>query len=323
MMKPSTTPKSAVPKQRLSAGLKRVPPATKATLEVTTYSAQVDSIETLGRLRQSLLFAELADIAYLPLKQVEQLAGPHGFDQVKFYENDGSQAYRLENSADCVIICRGTEPNEWNDIKADVNALSIVAETIGRVHRGFKKEVDDFWPLAEQALADNAKTLWFTGHSLGGAMATICAGRCFLSHIRSMPCALYTYGSPRVGNRTYINYCDIEHIRWVNNNDMVTRVPPAWFGYRHSGQEMYLNTHGQLRQLNGWQRTKDRFRGFWDGLRQLRIDPISDHQMTCYIESIHRMVLEYEASGLEEDRWIRAKKRWGKKMAKKAQLTTS
>jgi triacylglycerol lipase len=168
--------------------------------------------------------------------------------------------------------------------------------------------------MLETALVNNDQPLWFCGHSLGAAMATICAGRCFLAHIRSMPHRLVTYGSPRVGNKTYINYCDIDHTRWVNNNDIVTRVPPPWFGYRHSGQEMYLNTYGQLRQLNGWQRTKDRFRGFLGGLRHLRIDPISDHQMACYIESIHRMVLEYEASGLEEGHWIREKKRLGKKM---------
>ena len=311
----STTSRTTTAKQRLSARLRRVPSAPESTPEMGIHSARVDSIETLGRLRQSLLLAELANIAYLPMQPVLQLVGPLGFDQVEFYDRDGSQASRLENRTDCVIVCRGTEPTEWNDIKADVNAMSVIAETIGRVHRGFKKEVDDLWPLVEQALADNIKTLWFAGHSLGGAMATICAGRCFLSHIRSMPHSLYTYGSPRVGNRAYINHCDIDHIRWVNNNDIVARVPPPWFGYRHSGREMYLNTDGQLRRLNGWQRTKDRIRGFLGGLRQFRVDPISDHQMGCYIESILRMVLEYEASGLEEDLWIREKKRRGRYMA--------
>jgi len=322
-MRPSTTPNTAVPKQRFSAGLRRVPlaadPRTSPAPEVVLHSAPVDSIEALGRLRQSLLFAELANVAYLPFERVQQLAGPLGFDRIEFYDHDGSQAYRLESPADCVMVCRGTEPSEWNDIKADVDAMSVVAETVGRVHRGFKQEVDDLWPLLEQALASNSKTLWFAGHSLGGAMATICAGRCFLSQIRSMPQSLYTYGSPRVGDKTYINYCDIDHIRWVNNNDIVTRVPPPWFGYRHSGREMYLNAYGELRQLNGWQRTKDRCRGFLAGLRQFRIDPFSDHQMECYIESIRRMVLEYEASGLAEDLWIREKKRWGKRLAEKNQ----
>jgi triacylglycerol lipase len=81
----------------------------------------------------------------------------------------------------------GTEPNEWNDIKADVNAWTVLAESVGRVHRGFKEEVDTLWPLMEAALAENNKTTWFTGHSLGAAMAAICAGRCMLSKIESNP----------------------------------------------------------------------------------------------------------------------------------------
>jgi len=67
-------------------------------------------------------------------------------------------------------------------------------------------------------------------------MAAICAGRCRLSYIRSNPRALYTYGSPRVGNRRYVNYVQLEAYRWVNNNDIVTRVPPSWLGYRHKGE---------------------------------------------------------------------------------------
>jgi len=276
-----------------------------------------EPIEGLGRLRQSLLFAELSDIAYLPIEKVTQYVEPLGFDTIELFNRDGSQAYLFANRTDTVIVCRGTQPNEWNDIKADVDAVSVVSETVGRVHRGFKKEVDDLWPELEKTLVSNNKTLWFAGHSLGGAMATICAGRCFLSHIPSMPHSLYTYGSPRVGNKRYINYCQLDHIRWVNNNDIVTRAPPALFGYRHIGQEMYLDAYGHLRQLNGWLRTKDRCRGLLNGLRNFSIDYFSDHLMGDYIEAIHNMVLEYEASGLGESHWIGEKKRWGRKLAKK------
>jgi triacylglycerol lipase len=55
-------------------------------------------------------------------------------------------------------------------------------------------------------------------------MATICAGRCFLSEIDSLPYALYTYGSPRVGDKRFVNFVELNHARWVNNNDIVTRV---------------------------------------------------------------------------------------------------
>ena len=81
-------------------------------------------------------------------------------------------------------------------------------------------------------------------------MATICARRCKLSYIKSNPRALFTYGSPRVGNGRYVNYVQYEAYRWVNNNDIVTRVPPGWLGYRHKGQEVYLERDGEIRRAH-------------------------------------------------------------------------
>lgn len=250
-------------------------------------SALAGPIENLTLLEQSLLFAELSSISYYHEPIVKPLVERLGFTSSTYYEHDGAQAYIFSGERDTVVACRGTEPNEWNDIRADANATSALAETVGKVHSGFKQEVDDLWPELEDALISNTNTLWFTGHSLGGAMATISAGRCFLSHIESIPAGLFTYGSPRVGDKRYINYCKLHHIRWVNNNDIVTRVPPAWLGYRHSGTEMYLDARGRVRGLTGMSRLKDRLRGFLRGLRKLKIDHFSDHSIDVYIEYIN------------------------------------
>jgi triacylglycerol lipase len=86
----------------------------------------------------------------------------------------------------------------------------------------------------------------------------------------------------------------MEAYRWVNNNDVVTRVPPGWLGYCHKGQEIYLNAYGQIRRLCPWQRTKDRWRGFLRGLRERRFDHFSDHSIGQYIEHIWNAVLEEE-----------------------------
>ena len=249
------------------------------------------SIESLGHLERSLLFAELSMISYLSESEVEQIVEQLNFQDVHYYDRDGAQAYSFISDTDHVIACRGTEPNQWNDIKADLNALTVIAETIGRVHRGFKKEVDDLWPVLEKTLTDNTKQLWFTGHSLGGAMAVICAGRCLLSHIDSNPRQIYSYGSPRVGNKRYINHVKLDYFRWVNNNDLVTRVPPLWLGYRHCGQEMYLDAHGKLKTLTPLQRGKDRTRGFLKGLREGEFDYFSDHRIDRYIDYIYKELL--------------------------------
>ncbi|MFN3192988.1 MAG: lipase family protein [Aureliella sp.] len=253
-------------------------------------------ISEMGLLQQSLLFAELAKISYYQPEVVVEAVGKVGFEECEFYDRDGAQAYILGNQDDRIVVCRGTEPNEWNDIKADANAVSVLAETAGKVHGGFKAEVDDLWPRLEVALKENQRPLWFSGHSLGGAMATICAGRCKLAEIPSNPEGLFSYGSPRVGNKRYINFVQLPHYRWVNNNDIVCRVPPPWMGYRHCGREFYFNALGNLRDYRSWRRFRDRWYGFFLSLGKFQIDHFSDHSMLRYIDYIRRAI-EQEAQG--------------------------
>jgi triacylglycerol lipase len=256
----------------------------------TDFSSLSGPIESLSLLQRSLLFAELANLSYLSRAEAGQAAFRMGFPEIRFYDRDGAQGYIFANDDDAVVTCRGTEPHDWNDLRADLDLGTVVAETVGRVHRGFKREVDDLWPRLEQALVTNRRTLWFAGHSLGGAMAAICAGRCVLSHIRSNPRALFTYGAPRIGSRRYVNYVQFEAYRWVNNNDIVPRLPPAWLGFRHKGQEIYLNAYGKIRRLCPWQRLKDRWRGFLQGLRDGHFDHFADHEIQRYIEHIRSAV---------------------------------
>ncbi len=245
-------------------------------------------IARMNRLDRSLLLAELSMLSYLHDEEAQPVLLSVGFTDVKYIERDGAQAYELMNEHDVVVVCRGTEPNEWNDIKADANAFTDLAETVGRVHRGFKREVDDIWPILEETLRDETRHVWFAGHSLGGAMAQICAGRCQLSEIAAVPREVHTFGSPRVGTKRYIQHADVLHIRWVNNNDIVTRVPPRWLRYRHNGAKMYLDRHGDLKRLTPQQRGRDRWSGFWHGLKQRRFDHFSDHAIAAYVDHLRR-----------------------------------
>lgn len=286
------TPPQNRPTLRMTGNIDKTPISQHTAEEIGLHSKLRGPIAELSHLRRSLLFAELSMIAYLPEREAARAVRLLRFDEVQFFDRDGAQAYKFENNVDCVIACRGTEPNEWNDIRADANAITALSETMGRVHRGFKREVDDLWPRIETALINNTKTLWFTGHSLGGAMATICAGRCMLSHIPSNPQQLQTFGSPRVGDKRFVHFCKLDYSRWVNNNDIVARVPPVWMGYRHSGEEIYLNAHGKIRRVTGWQRTKDLWRGFVKGVKQGKIDHFDDHSIVRYIEHICQALSE-------------------------------
>jgi len=248
------------------------------------------SIHDMSLQEQSLLFAELASLAYGDEKQVKKDAKGFGFTKVKFYDIGGAQAYRFENKNDIVIACRGTQPTEFNDIKADLKAVPVMAETVSRVHHGFKVEVDELWPYVSAKLMqkkDETKKLWFCGHSLGAAMATIMASRCMHESELIDPECLFTFGSPRVGWRKYVKSLGVNHHRFVNNNDIVTRVPMRIMGYVHHGTEHYMNAHGVIWEgFKPWRRFKDRMRGMWMGLKTLSIDNFSDHSMVNYIKHI-------------------------------------
>ena len=242
-------------------------------------------ISDLSWIQKSLLFAELSRLAYASPETVEKIVYEAGIDQCVFIARDGAEAYVFGNRFDCMIVCRGTEPNQWNDIKADANAWTVVSE-VGRVHSGFHTEVNELWPLLEQQVKENQRPMWFSGHSLGGAMAAVCAVRCKISPIPSNPQAIFSFGAPRVGNRSYTSFLKVKHYRWVNNNDIVPRVPPCWLGYRHMGQEIYINRRGRISSLRSWLRVRDRFLGLLASLRLKRFDYFSDHSMVDYIRHV-------------------------------------
>ncbi|HEY3518186.1 MAG TPA: lipase family protein [Gammaproteobacteria bacterium] len=257
-----------------------------------------EPLAQMSFLQRALAFAELSMISYNDEAEARRAAEAIGFEEAELFDNDGSQAYRFRNEHDCVVTCRGTEPNEWNDLKADANASIAVLEAIGGVHSGFNREVDDLWPLMEEVLRGSNQPVWFCGHSLGGAMATICAYRCKRSSLTADPRELHTFGSPRVGNKRYIRQAPLEHYRWVNNNDIVTRVPPPWMGYRHGGDEIYLDRNGEIRRITGVLRSRDRWRGFLTGLARWRLDPFADHSVHLYAQHIWQAT-KAEARGVD------------------------
>jgi triacylglycerol lipase len=260
------------------------------------YSDVRAPLASLSFLRRALALAELAMIAYNDEAEALEAARAIGFSEAQLIDNDGSQAFRFTSEHDVVLACRGTEPTEWNDIQADANAVMSVVGTFGNVHSGFNREVDDLWPVLEDLIRENTKPVWFCGHSLGGAMATICAYRCKTSAISSNPQELHTFGSPRVGCRRYIRHAEVTHYRWVHNNDVVTRVPPAWMGYRHCGNEIYLDRYGRIRKLTGIWRSRDRWRGLIKGLLKWKFDLLEDHSIKQYAQHIVTAINEENAA---------------------------
>tara|TARA_B100000242_G_scaffold280671_1_gene240239 strand:+ start:727 stop:1470 length:744 start_codon:yes stop_codon:yes gene_type:complete len=244
-------------------------------------------IKKLSFKEKSLLFAKLAKIAYYNKKEATSQAKKLGFTTTEFYDKKGSQAYRFMNKTDLVIACRGTEPTCWNDISADLKAIPVMAETVSRVHKGFKEEVDELWPMVCEDInrkVNIKKDLWFCGHSLGAAMATIMSSRAKHNESLNDPIELYTYGSPRVGWRKYVKSLNVVHHRWRNNNDIVTKVPLLLMGYVHHGELHYITSDGK----KGKPGFIDWCKGMWSGIKEKKFDSIGDHDIQAYHDQIEK-----------------------------------
>ncbi|KAL6879099.1 alpha/beta-hydrolase [Trichoderma novae-zelandiae] len=116
-----------------------------------------------------------------------------------------------------------------------------------QVHDGFSKAWDEIADAATaavtQAVAANPSfSIIATGHSLGGAVATL--GATVLRN-RGLPIDIYTYGSPRVGNEAYANFVTGQpgaEFRVTHVDDPVPRLPPIILEYRHVSPEFWLST---------------------------------------------------------------------------------
>lgn len=200
---------------------------------------------------QLLVFAKISEITYENPKTSRKKFKDQGYDIVEFFDINGAQSYLLKGEHHYVLSFRGTEVTEKSDIFADLEAGKNIESCGGKVHVGFKGEINKLWPSIEKSIAKIDK-LYVTGHSLGAAMATIASSR-----IQSKVKALITFGSPRVGNSQFVNSLNVEHFRVQNNCDDVTKVPFRLMGFVHHGIHIYMDFNGVFKDFTMWQRIKD------------------------------------------------------------------
>ncbi|CAC5386849.1 unnamed protein product [Mytilus coruscus] len=122
-----------------------------------------------------------------------------------------------------VLAYRGTTVFiQLLDIIRSVLVTSKVSAEIGSgaVQKYFKQAHDKLFGCVVASMQFQISNypdynIWITGHSLGGAVASIASARLvYEGLIKKEKMALYTFGMPKVGNRQYA----IEHNRLVNNS---------------------------------------------------------------------------------------------------------
>ena len=161
---------------------------------------------------------------------LREILAEHTFELISPYNDPGTgaQAFLCKNEKQKIAILafRGTEPN-LKDIKADVKAnLSEVQETDRRflIHSGYHSQFKALEGQIDRDLKSNALRgyqLFFTGHSLGGALA-ITAVKFLANDITG---ACYTFGSPPVGTKDFDHDIKTPIYRIVNHVDIVPRLP--------------------------------------------------------------------------------------------------
>lgn len=137
-----------------------------------------------------------------------------------------------------IVSFSGTDPLKIEDWITDFTA----APSATGLHGGFESAVATVWPDIKAAIEnrrDGEQALFFTGHSLGGALAILAAGRA-LSELKVAATAVYTFGSPRTGGVDFFNSYTPQlgnsTFRLVHGGDIVPTVPPSQpIDFRHVG----------------------------------------------------------------------------------------
>jgi hypothetical protein len=163
-----------------------------------------------------------------------------GFGEPQFFADAATFAFGALHTGDgsALIAFRGTQPDEIRHLVTSLLAQQVEwAESGGRVHAGFAKAARGVLPQLRDWLGAEGRPrsrLILAGHSLGAALATLCA-------TVLAPDLLVTLGSPRVGDADFVAALAGANImRLVNGCDVVTQLPPALSFYAHAGAVTYI-----------------------------------------------------------------------------------
>ena len=175
--------------------------------------------------------AELSRLAYAPLPRIETELRRIGYDFLETLESQRLFSARAAadgflcrdpQSGTLFAVFRGTETGNLDDLLANLLVDPIEWRPGTIVQRGYGRTFDELRGPLEHWLLDPPGRTIATGHSLGGALATLCA--------YDFPEAeLVTFGAPRVGTDTLGLRPRQPVRRYVHCCDLVPRVPPARF----------------------------------------------------------------------------------------------
>ena len=232
--------------------------------------------------------ANLAVLAYLNQDQIKW--DELGLSLVKWIENKKSdtQGFVATKGKSIYVVWRGSESKKDFQNDASIDKVSFLNDG-EKVHIGFKycweSVLGDTYDAIETALENlegETTDIVVCGHSLGGAVATLYA-HSIKKHYPEYNIKSVTIGSPRVGNKTFKdNYdlSDIDTLRVVHNNDLVTHTP--YIRFYHVNYQLRLDNNG-----NVLKRDKS-LKSLWLYLKAIFSGKnIKDHMGDGYMEALN------------------------------------
>jgi triacylglycerol lipase len=249
----------------------------------------------------ALVLADCAKLVYKPEEEIKAaIVGDWKFKNFKFFSGESTQAFVAGNGSIIIVAFRGTEIFKFADIKSDVKvgfADTGIVAIPGKVHFGFKDALHEVWGdmlVTLKKYQDNKQSVWFCGHSLGGALATLAVAE-YIGNAKGSINGLYTIGQPRVGDSKFAEHFDgaVEGkcFRFANNNDAVPQLP-LWslmLKYTHIGNLIYIDSAGKFNDSISWMKLIwDRVRGVSDEIGELGFDHLKDHSNEKYVNLIDK-----------------------------------
>ena len=149
------------------------------------------------------------------------------------------------NPITLIVFCGTNAINDW---KMNIQTLQDSFVGGARIHKGFKQCFESLAAEILQLTLSEGVTI-LAGHSLGAALATLAT---VVLDQREIPIrACYSFGSPRIGNREFVELlAGLPIYRLVNNCDVVTAVPLSlkFREYLHPDDAIFFGRDGRLIQ---------------------------------------------------------------------------
>ena len=160
--------------------------------------------------------------------------------------------FALTSKTNNIIVFRGTSnPKEWvANLQARQSDYVQSGVVRGKVHTGFSRLYDQLSEQVRKVASqfNPAVPCYVTGHSLGGALATLATADLAQNRSLKDQLQLYNYGAPRVGDLSFATFFSTiapNSYRIINLTDVVPMVPPPRLRnqqYSHVGQQwVFLN----------------------------------------------------------------------------------